>query len=77
MLAMSLVIPGLRRREWQGRQRGRADVSVAQDRLRRVGERDCYVMPARLSNGPFPSWDDYRFFLATSEAGSFTKAAKD
>jgi DNA-binding transcriptional LysR family regulator len=34
-------------------------------------------MPARLSNGPFPSWDDYRFFLATSEAGSFTKAAKD
>jgi len=34
-------------------------------------------MPARLSNGPFPSWDDYRFLLATSEAGSFTKAAKD
>ena len=34
-------------------------------------------MPARLSPGPFPSWDDYRFFLATSEAGSFTKAASD
>ncbi|MDH3921115.1 MAG: LysR family transcriptional regulator, partial [Rhodospirillales bacterium] len=24
---------------------------------------------------PFPSWDDFRFFLATSEAGSFSKAA--
>ena len=34
-------------------------------------------MPARLSPGPFPSWDDYRFFLATSDAGSFTKAAQD
>lgn len=34
-------------------------------------------MPARLSPGPFPSWDDYRYFLATSEAGSFTKAADD
>lgn len=34
-------------------------------------------MPARLSPGPFPSWDDYRFFLATNDAGSFTKAAKD
>jgi len=34
-------------------------------------------MPARLSSGPFPSWDDYRFFLATSDAGSFTKAAQD
>ena len=34
-------------------------------------------MPAQLSSGPFPSWDDYRFFLATSDAGSFTKAAKD
>ena len=34
-------------------------------------------MPARLSPGPFPSWDDYRYFLATSEAGSFTKAASD
>lgn len=34
-------------------------------------------MPARLSSGLFPSWDDYRFFLATSEAGSFTKAAGD
>lgn len=34
-------------------------------------------MPARLSPGPFPSWDDYRYFLATSEAGSFTKAAND
>lgn len=32
-------------------------------------------MPATLSPGPFPSWDDYRYFLATSEAGSFTKAA--
>jgi hypothetical protein len=34
-------------------------------------------MPARLSNGLFPSRDDYRFFLASSEAGNFTKAAKD
>jgi len=34
-------------------------------------------MPAKLSPGPFPSWDDYRFFLATSEAGSFTKAANE
>ncbi len=34
-------------------------------------------MPARLSPGPFPSWDDYRYFLATSEAGSFTKAASE
>ena len=34
-------------------------------------------MPARLSPGPFPSWDDYRYFLATSEAGSFTKAASN
>ncbi len=34
-------------------------------------------MPAKLSPGPFPSWDDYRYFLATSEAGSFTKAAND
>jgi hypothetical protein len=32
-------------------------------------------MLAKLSSGLFPSWDDYRFFLATSEAGSFTKAA--
>ena len=32
-------------------------------------------MPAKLSPRPFPSWDDYRYFLATSEAGSFTKAA--
>jgi DNA-binding transcriptional LysR family regulator len=30
-----------------------------------------------LGSGPFPSWDDYRFFLATSDAGSFTKAAED
>lgn len=37
----------------------------------------CSLMPARLSPGPFPSWDDYRYFLATSEAGSFTKAAGD
>ncbi len=29
----------------------------------------------RLSSGPFPSWDDFRFFLATSKAGSFSKAA--
>ena len=34
-------------------------------------------MPARLSPGPFPGWDDYRFFLATSKAGSLTKAASD
>lgn len=34
-------------------------------------------MPAKLSPGPFPSWDDYRFFLATSDAGSFTKAASE
>jgi len=34
-------------------------------------------MPAKLSPGPFPSWDDYRYFLATSEAGSFTKAASN
>lgn len=32
-------------------------------------------MPARLSSGPLPIWDDYRFFLATCEAGSFSKAA--
>ncbi len=51
-------------------------MSVAQDRLLRVGERDCYVMPAELSSGLFPSLDDYRFFLATSEAGSFSKEAK-
>ncbi len=42
-----------------------------------IANRDCTVMPGPLSSGPFPSWDDYRFFLATSEAGSFTKAASD
>lgn len=26
---------------------------------------------------PFPSWDDFRFFLATTKAGSFSKAAND
>ena len=26
---------------------------------------------------PFPSWDDFRFFLATSKAGSFSKAASE
>ena len=34
-------------------------------------------MPAKLSPGLLPSWDDYRFFLAASEAGSFSKAASD
>lgn len=34
-------------------------------------------MPKRVSSGPFPMWDDYRYFLATSEAGSFSKAACD
>lgn len=28
-----------------------------------------------LSPRPFASWDDFRFFLATSETGSFSKAA--
>lgn len=28
-----------------------------------------------LTPEPFPSWDDFRFFLATSKAGSFSKAA--
>lgn len=27
--------------------------------------------------GPFPSWDDFRFFLATTNAGSFSRAASD
>ena len=31
----------------------------------------------QLSPGPFPSWDDFRFFLATSKAGSFSKAASE
>ena len=26
---------------------------------------------------PFPSWDDFRFFLATTKAGSFSKAASE
>ena len=30
-----------------------------------------------LTPGPFPSWDDFRFFLATSKAGSFSKAANE
>lgn len=34
-------------------------------------------MKDQLSPGPFPSWDDFRFFLATSKAGSFSKAAND
>lgn len=34
-------------------------------------------MKDHLSPGPFPSWDDFRFFLATSKAGSFSKAASD
>ncbi len=32
-------------------------------------------MDDQLAPGPFPSWDDFRFFLATSQSGSFTKAA--
>jgi DNA-binding transcriptional LysR family regulator len=32
-------------------------------------------MHEALTPGPFPSWDDFRFFLATSKAGSFSKAA--
>lgn len=34
-------------------------------------------MKDQLSPGPFPSWDDFRFFLATSSAGSFSKAANE
>lgn len=34
-------------------------------------------MKDHLSPGPFPSWDDFRFFLATSSAGSFSKAASE
>ena len=34
-------------------------------------------MKDQLSPGPFPSWDDFRFFLATSSAGSFSKAASE
>lgn len=33
------------------------------------------MVPSRLTPSPFTSWDDLRFFLATSEAGSFSKAA--
>ena len=33
------------------------------------------IMDDQLAPGPFPSWDDFRFFLATSETGSFSKAA--
>ncbi len=32
-------------------------------------------MPTQLTPGLFPSWDDFRFFLAVSEAGSFSKTA--
>lgn len=32
-------------------------------------------MHETLTPGPFPSWDDFRFFLATSKVGSFSKAA--
>ncbi len=34
-------------------------------------------MKDQFSPGPFPSWDDFRFFLATSSAGSFSKAASE
>jgi len=34
-------------------------------------------MKDKLTPGPFPSWDDFRFFLATSSAGSFSKAASE
>jgi len=34
-------------------------------------------MKNELPLGPFPSWDDFRFFLATSKAGSFSKAASE
>ena len=30
-----------------------------------------------MTSEPFPSWDDFRFFLATSKAGSFSKAASE
>lgn len=30
-----------------------------------------------MSPEPYQSWDDFRFFLATSKAGSFSKAASD
>lgn len=33
------------------------------------------MMGSGLSPEPFTSWDDLRFFLATSESGSFSKAA--
>lgn len=34
-------------------------------------------MKNELPPGPSPSWDDFRFFVATSTAGSFSKAASD
>ncbi len=34
-------------------------------------------MSELLSPGLFQSWDDFRFFLATTKAGSFSKAAND
>ncbi len=34
-------------------------------------------MKNELPPGPFPNWDDFRFFLATSKAGSFSKAASE
>ncbi len=34
-------------------------------------------MSDQMTPGPFPSWDDFRFFLATTKAGSFSKAAHD
>lgn len=34
-------------------------------------------MKNELPPGPFPSWDDFRFFVATGKAGSFSKAASD
>ena len=39
--------------------------------------RDQLVTKDPLSPGPFHSWDDFRFFLATSKAGSFSKAASE
>jgi DNA-binding transcriptional LysR family regulator len=32
-------------------------------------------MPTQPPLGAFPGWDDFRFFLAVNEAGSFSKAA--
>lgn len=33
------------------------------------------MTPSHLTPSPFASWDDLRFFLATSDTGSFSKAA--